>query len=687
MTGRSLRVLAIFALSAVSAGTFGGVLSLHRRIFAATPPQFAAPPPPPPPSRGTQTQAVGEAQQALLGTGTITGVVKSIATGLPLRGARVMLNGTAAAVTPAGAGAPGSVRPYTPPSGQVVVQAGRSGVAVSNGQDADGPRTVSIASFTDSAGRFSFASLPAGRYLLEAAHEGFLPANYGQKKPGKSGVPIDLTDGQRLELQLPMTRGSAITGTVLDESGDPLVHARVQVLRYIINVNGVKRLRVVSQVQTDDRGVYRFFSLEPADYLVSAMPGSPDGEAVRSGIPDTPGFETGFTAEPGTPRDPGPRVAAELAADIQTDAADDLAPTYYPMSATGAGAQMVAVDGIVERADVNIRVLPIRNGTIRGTILGMPPSLPVQVLLHNPDGNEPLTALTAMVGASGDFALRNIAPGQYHVYAQTLPQTQAMQPQTTVVNGRAMITVAPSVRTTSFDRLHGRTEVIVDGKDTPPISIVLRPGRSISGRVALDFAQPPTGAAARTPTTISIQPAPQAGGYPAFNTSPTVQVDPDGTFTLPGIRPGRYFLRASGPGTVRSVMWSGLDTLDFPLEVDTEHDVANVVITLTDKLSELSGTVTDSVGKAGYDFTVIAMPVDNRLWIPGSRRVRAARANAEGQYTFRGLPPGEYRLAPMIDFDPATQYDFPQLQQLSRSGVPVTIVGAGKTVQNLRGTR
>jgi hypothetical protein len=372
---------------------------------------------------------------------------------------------------------------------------------------------------------------------------------------------------------------------------------------------------------------------------------------------------------------------------VPSDAADDLAPTYYPMSPTGAGAQMVPVDGIVERADINIRVLPIHNGTIRGTVLGIPPSLPVQVLLHNPDGNEPLTALTAMVGASGEFALRNVAPGRYNVYAQTLPATQSAQPRTAIVNGVTTVIAVPSVRTTSFDRLHGRTEVMVDGKDTPPISIVLRPGRSISGRVVLDFAQPPTGAAARNPTTISIQPAPQAGGYPAFNTSPTVPVDPDGSFTLPGIRPGRYFLRASGPGTVRSVMWSGLDTLDFPLEVGTENDVANVTITLTDKLSEISGTVTDPGGKPGYDFTVIAMPVDNRLWIPGSRRVRTARANSDGQYAFRGLPPGEYRLATMIDFDPATQYDFPQLLRLSGSGVPVTIVGAGKAVLNLRGTR
>jgi len=606
-------------------------------------------------------------------TGVIAGTVKSITTGGPIRGVRVMLNGTPIVVAAAVAGAPGAVGGLE--------QVYRSGVA--NGTATPQvPKAVIKTTATDASGRFSFTGLPPGRYLVDAATGAFLPASFGQRKPGRPGTPIELVDGQRLDLTVSMTRGSAITGTVVDELGDPLVRARVQALRYIINQNGVKRLRVVGQVETDDRGVYRLFGLDPGDYHVSAIPGSADSEPTRIGVAESPGFEVGLTAQPGGGRD----AVAPMAAG-QPDPggdAEDLAPTYYPRSATGAGSLPVTVDGVSERSGIDIAVLAIHNGTIHGSIIGMPASLPVQVLLHNPDGSEPPTSLTTMVGPSGEFTLNNVAPGQYMVYAQTLPTAVPQAPGP--ANGPVITSVA-EVRTAAFNRLHGRTAVTVDGADTPPISITLLPGRAIAGRVTFDFAQPPSASAARTVTMISIQPAPQAGGWPTFNTSPTVRVDADGNFVLSGIRPGRFFLRASGPGAVRSVMWNGLDTLDFPLEVGTDQDVSNVVITLTDKLSELSGGVTDSAGRPGYDFTVIAMPVESRFWIPGSRRVATARTDAAGRYIFRGLPAGDYRLATLVDFDPATQYDFAQLQQLAGSGVSITIVGTGKHVMNLKGTR
>jgi hypothetical protein len=648
MTGWSWRVLTVFALAAVAA-----------------------------------MPASAQPAAATAGTGTITGTVKSLTTGGPIRSVRVMLNGTATVVATAVAGTPGAVGGTE--------QIYRSTGIVNGTATPQVPKAVIKTTSTDGSGRFSFTGLPAGRYLLDAANDAFLPASFGQRKPGRPGMPIELAEGQRLELTVSMTRGSAITGSVVDELGDPLVHARVQALRYIINQNGVKRLRVVGQAETDDRGVYRLFGLEPGDYHVSAMPGSSDAEPMRGSIGESPGFEVGFTADPGGARDAVPRMAAPP---DPTGTEEDLAPTYYPMSATGAGSLPVTVDGLAERSGVDIRVLPIHNGTIRGTVVGMPPSLPVQVLLHNPDGSEPPTSLTAMVGQSGEFTLKNVAPGEYVVYAQTLPSSLPQTPAAingsvpVVINGSVATSVAvPTVRTAAFDRLHGRTAVTVDGSITPPISIALQPGRSISGHVTFDFTQTAGASAARAVTTISIQPAPQAGGWPAFNTSPTVRVDADGNFVLPGIRPGRFFLRASGPGTVRSVMWNGLDTLDFPLEVGTDQDVANVVITLTDKLSELSGAVTDSTGKPGYDFTVIAMPVDSRFWIPGSRRVAISRTDADGRYMFRGLPPGDYRLATLVDFDPATQYDFAQLQLLAGSGVSMTIIGTGRHVMNLKGTR
>src|SRR5215475_5639129 len=52
-----------------------------------------------------------------------------------------------------------------------------------------------VAVSTDSQGKFAFANLAPGAYMLSANHPGFLPQNYGAKKPGgeQKGTPLELT--------------------------------------------------------------------------------------------------------------------------------------------------------------------------------------------------------------------------------------------------------------------------------------------------------------------------------------------------------------------------------------------------------------------------------------------------------------------------------------------------------------
>jgi protocatechuate 3,4-dioxygenase beta subunit/sarcosine oxidase gamma subunit len=511
---------------------------------------------------------------------------------------------------------------------------------------------MTVMAESDAAGRFSFVALPPGRFVIEATRDGFLPASYGQKKPGKAGTPIELAGSERLEVTLPMTRGSAITGTVVDDAGDPLVRADVRLLSMVTNQNGVRRMRVVARVRTDDRGVYRFFQLAPDTYLVSATPVDEDIDVDTDAAAERVVNATGF------------------------------APTYYPMSTTAAHAATVTVDGLNESAGVDIRVSPVRTVTIRGTVAGLPAvGVPVQVLLHTTEPGEEPTSLTATVNPNGEFTLPNVAPGQYTVYAQTLPGAPSDR---AVVFDGSMQTTIPAARVAAFDRWHGRTAITVDGQNTTPVIVLLRPGRSISGRVVRDLAKPPTGPAARAVTRISITPSPVPAGLPAFNTSPQVDVDADGAFVLPGIRPGRYFLRASGPGTVRSVMWNGVETLDFPLEVTADSDVVDVVMTLTDKLSELSGMVTDAAGRPVYEATVLAVAADSRYWTLGTRRIVTAQPAADGRYAFRGLPPGEYRLAVVTEFEVENRLDPAYLQQISPVSTSVTLTEGGSVRQDLR---
>jgi hypothetical protein len=69
---------------------------------------------------------------------------------------------------------------------------------------------------------------------------------------------------------------------VSDESGDVMPGVQVQVMRYQYQ-QGDRRLVPAGQGQTDDRGVYRVWGLNPGDYYVSAVARN-DGPVGR-GIP------------------------------------------------------------------------------------------------------------------------------------------------------------------------------------------------------------------------------------------------------------------------------------------------------------------------------------------------------------------------------------------------------------------
>ncbi|MEO8483752.1 MAG: carboxypeptidase regulatory-like domain-containing protein [Acidobacteriota bacterium] len=580
----------------------------------------------------TPRDVTGRASETPPGSASISGVVIAADSGRPLRRARLTLNGLL----------PGA------------------------GNGASSTRSV----VSDDQGRFTFEALTAGQFTLDASHDQFLSTSYGQRKAGRPGTPIDLGATQRLRLTVPMTRGGVITGSVVDDLGEPLMNARVRAMRFVL-VNGFRRLRSASEVRTDDRGIYRIFGLEPGEYLVSgAMPLSAYGYQtismedviVRSStgddfVPALEGLQSDFL--------------------ISVPGRVNLAPTFYPGVTTAGSALRIAVEGGTERSGVDIRILPIRTGTIEGIVSGAPgANVPVQVLLQNTDASAEQTAQSTTASPTGQFTLPGVLPGSYIVYAQTLPSPQAMPPN----GGEAMVAFG-DVRRTSFVRMHGRTPVTVDGEDPATIVITLAPGRQIAGHVTFALPQR-TG---RGPaTTISIVPLPQNPQLPAFNTSPQVDVDADGNFTLPGIRPGRYVLRASGPGTLKSVLLNGLDTLDSGLEVTEDTDVSGVELTLTDRVSTLSGTIVNGDGRPATDNTIVVAPTNANLWRNGSRRILTTRPATDGRYAMRGLPPGEYYLAAVTDIEAGEQFDPEFLRALVGAAVTVTIMDGANTTQNLK---
>src|SRR5262249_22226116 len=151
-----------------------------------------------------------------------------------------------------------------------------------------------------------------------------------------------------------------------------------------------------------------------------------------------------------------------------------------------------------------------------------------------------------------------------------------------------------------------------------------------TGRVVFDGTtlQPPTdlsrvsvrlAAAPTTGVTVSV-----GGG--------SAPVAADGTFKLEGVTPGRYLLSASAPTgapaasgtwTVRSAMVDGVDAADKGFEIKPRQNIGNIVITLTDRASEISGTILDAAGHPTPEFSIIVFSTDRTMWSQRSRRIRS----------------------------------------------------------------
>jgi protocatechuate 3,4-dioxygenase beta subunit len=610
-----------------------------------------------------------------VGTAVITGTVTAADSGRPLRGVRINLNGMAGPPAPLRMGGPAVG--VSPP-----IVTGRIGA---QGQVTSAQISASRTAITDAQGEFVLSHLPAGQYSVSASRNTFLTTNYGQKKPQGPGTTVALADGQKLALNMQLLRGGVISGTVFGEDGEPLAQTQVQVWRYAMN-NGVKRLQRSNGASTDDRGTYRISNLQPGEYIVSATVTNSDAMMSERMLADMVLIEQAIAAgavqagaAPGMPA----TVAIPVPAQSQNRTLDSsppgFVPVFHPSTIDPRGATMLRVVGGDEHRFIDVQLRLAQASNVIGSIANPPgQDLGVQLVLMNDD---PMvdTTTTSRTDANGQFIFRNVAPGKYTIQADVISA-----PQPVVVNGVSSQRIGPMPLLGDEQKMWGRESVVVDGQGVVPVSVTLRQGRTISGTVVFDMERPPD--LTRTRLTVSLAAA-QDTPQMRFSPLPQAQVGPDGRFTLTAVSPGRYQIRPSGAWP-KSSMVEGKDTLDFPFDFSAESDVANVVLTVTDKVTEIAGTLTDTTGQLGVDQTVIIAAVDEKYWTPGSRRIAFTRTRADGQYRFGSLPPGDYVLAVVTDLEYPMQYDPDFLKALSAAGsTRLTISEGEKVIKDLRVSR
>jgi hypothetical protein len=175
----------------------------------------------------------------------------------------------------------------------------------------------------------------------------------------------------------------------------------------------------------------------------------------------------------------------------------------------------------------------------------------------------------------------------------------------------------------------------------------------VAGRFVVDPA------AAGTPPTLSIIAAPMDPSTPSYGGPSRVRTNDDGTFELK-LAPGRVRLSLSGSPVgwaIRSIHLNSVDVTDTGIEVKANQDVSGVEVELTNRLTSLSGLVTNARGEPAKDYVVVAFARDRTRWTGVSRYQMTGRPDQDGRFKITGLPSGDYYAVALESIEPGATGD------------------------------
>jgi hypothetical protein len=564
-----------------------------------------------------------------------------------------------------------------------------------------GPRRA----LTDQNGRFVFFELAAGSYSLEATKPGYLPGAYGRRRHGGAAQSVRLADSERnTALRIQMWEYASISGTIVDEVGEPVVGGQVMALPRVHDAGHARwgtASGVAFQDATNDLGAYRIDALPPGDYLVvvpatrTTIPAAlaaaqarfegSTGEFLQAlrdaGVPATvspsqPGLHLGdwilrFRAGSATP----PAAEGGLARVYPT--------TFHPGTVSTTDAQPITLNSGDDRTGVDVQLALVPATTIAGRLTGAEGPVPNVTVRLVPEEIDSLSVeqgfevTTTVSDTSGRFVFLGVPSGRYAVRAMKAPV------------GRPTPSGAPAP--SEEPTLWAETPITVGDTPITDLAVVLRRGVRVSGRLEFDgtLPKPPPEMFERFSILLDAIDGHGSQMPSAFRGS----IDRSGRISTNEVPPGRYFVLFLAFADDRQKMagWEtkgatlhGRDVSTQPL--DLREDVTGLVMTITDRPSELSGVVRNAQGQADPGATVLWFTTDRSHWINhgiSSRKLRSLRANEDGTFRVRGIPAGEYFLAALPDEETADWQNPSVLERISRRAARLSIADGEKRTQTI----
>jgi Carboxypeptidase regulatory-like domain len=483
---------------------------------------------------------------------------------------------------------------------------------------------------TNGEGRFEMRSLPAGEYRLIVSKAGFITLEFGQRRPFETASTITLGEGQSATGNVALIRGGAIFGRVLDQYGDPSVGTRVQVLRNRAESDGRRLLPVGMADQTDDTGAFRIYGLPPGEYYVAASTGLID--AVK--------------------RDP---------------------PVYYPGTMSFAEAQPITL-GAGAEASADFQILEVaRAATVSGVVLtssgGPAPGAMVNLSSNTVSatpGAQSMVMLHADAAEDGTFSIQNVPPGPYTLTAMLPPQMPDPAILAARQASRAGVRGGGPPPPLFEPPETASMPITVTSEGISGITLSTRRGGRITGRIVAD-----TGVTRPLPQGIHVTLQSSGAGNMMMSLN-----DGSEQFQMAGVSgPTRVQVNGVPDGwTVKAVLLDGDVVTDETF--DLSGRAATLRVVMTDRVTSLSGTVQSD--RPRRDHNVIVFADDATKWTSPSRFVRATRADNDGRFQVRGLPPGERYLVAALDYLEAGEEQDRQLLERLRNRATSVTLGDGE---------
>ncbi|HYJ46162.1 MAG TPA: carboxypeptidase-like regulatory domain-containing protein [Pyrinomonadaceae bacterium] len=484
---------------------------------------------------------------------------------------------------------------------------------------ASGPAQQQAVS-TDEEGKFMMTNLSPGLYSVSAYAPGFVAspdvvAGSGEARYYRVGDTVNLT----------LTKGGVITGTVRDANGEPVVAVPVRVMRVRDAAGHVApyNFGFFQSRMTDDRGVYRIYGLTAGTYLVST------------------GGSLGFSSLPNF---------------YEGDA-----PTYYPSSTRDTAVEVPVRPG-EEATNIDIRYRGERGHVVSGIITGTSEgagSYSISVSLRQSASG--MSESNAFVPPSDKhaFSIQGVGDGVYDLSAQQ-------------GNFGGNTLVSPSRRIT------------VRGADVTGLELTLAPLGSIAGRATLEPLQKKEGCAGAQEeqrpanlieTIVNARRAEksrdEASPPTPFSFGGISALTEQGEFTVRNLGAGSYRLTARLPMDswyVRSIALPNAAPRRVPLPapksaetkgatsasslimLKSGENFSGVTVNIAQDGATLRGRVTGA--KEAAEGAPSVLPSNLRVYLVPVERERAddtlryseVKPGDDGAFSFTNLAPGHYWL-------------------------------------------